>query len=176
VYIYRDPDLVSEPAEEEHDAAYWYDLSASEEEPAPVPRETRGPFEPLVSSSGPPPGEALPAADPPAPGPAAAPGDQTGAGEPPEERGEDQSGARARKLEQIKDLYLTAEAIGEENVGKHFDQLLAQQRALITDYFKQPAERAEPAPADEREGEREGEHEGEPSRGAGLASEQPRAW
>jgi hypothetical protein len=45
---------------------------------------------------------------------------------------------RARKLEQIKDLYLTAEAIGEANVDKHFDQLLAQQRELISDYFRQP--------------------------------------
>ena len=44
---------------------------------------------------------------------------------------------RARKLEQIKDLYLTAEAIGEANVDKHFDQLLAQQRELISDYFRQ---------------------------------------
>ena len=43
----------------------------------------------------------------------------------------------SRKLEQIKDLYLTAEAIGEANVDKHFDQLLAQQRELIGEYFKQ---------------------------------------
>ncbi len=51
---------------------------------------------------------------------------------------EDSAVARARKLEQIKDFYLTAEAIGEQNVGKHFDQLLAQQRELISEYFKQP--------------------------------------
>ena len=47
--------------------------------------------------------------------------------------------ARARKLEQLKDLYLTAEAIGEQNVDKHFDQLLAQQRELISEYFSQSA-------------------------------------
>jgi hypothetical protein len=77
-----------------------------------VPQETRGPFEPLVSS-----------ADP----PGAAPGD--GQGETAHDH--------ARKLEQIKDLYLTAEAIGAANVDKHFDQLLAQQRELISEYFKQ---------------------------------------
>ena len=51
---------------------------------------------------------------------------------------EDPGRARARKLEQIKDFYLTAEAIGEENVDKHFDQLLAHQRELISEYFRQP--------------------------------------
>jgi hypothetical protein len=50
---------------------------------------------------------------------------------------EDSAHAHAQKLEQIKDLYLTAEAIGEVNVDKHFDQLLAQQRELISEYFKQ---------------------------------------
>jgi hypothetical protein len=76
--------------------------------------EARGPFEPLVSSSDP-------------------PGDSA-AGDAPAESAYD----RARKLEQIKDLYLTAEAIGEANVDKHFDHLLAQQRELISDYFRQP--------------------------------------
>jgi hypothetical protein len=60
--------------------------------------------------------------------------EDAGAGGAPEESAYD----RARKLEQIKDLYLTAEAIGEANVDKHFDQLLAQQRELISDYFRQP--------------------------------------
>ena len=45
---------------------------------------------------------------------------------------------RIRKLEQLKDLYLTAQAIGEQNVDKHFDQLMAQQRQLISDYFGPP--------------------------------------
>jgi len=59
--------------------------------------------------------------------------------EPDDADTEGSVGQRARKLEQIKDFYLTAEAIGEENVDKHFDQLLAQQRELISDYFKQSA-------------------------------------
>jgi ABC-type transporter MlaC component len=45
--------------------------------------------------------------------------------------------AAAAKLDQIKDLYLTAEAIGEDGVGKHFDQLSQRQRELIKDYFEQ---------------------------------------
>ena len=105
--------------------------------------EARGPFEPLVSSGGPPaagipaPG-AAPATEAPAPraegrvGRHAAP--ETAGGD----RLEDSAAARARKLEQIKDFYLTAEAIGEQNVDKHFDQLLAQQRELISEYFRQP--------------------------------------
>lgn len=40
-----------------NDAAYWYDLSGdgdgNEQQPAPVAEETRGPFEPLVSSADP---------------------------------------------------------------------------------------------------------------------------
>jgi hypothetical protein len=41
------------------------------------------------------------------------------------------------KLEQIKDLYLTAEAIGEDALVKHFDQLSERQRELIREYFEQ---------------------------------------
>src|SRR4029077_6014542 len=78
----------------------------------------------------------------------------------PEQRSPDGAGndrreapeqARARKLEQLKDLYLTAEAIGEQNVDKHFDQLLAQQRELISDYFGQSAA-AQPGVAGPSEG------------------------
>jgi hypothetical protein len=41
------------------------------------------------------------------------------------------------KLEQIKDLYLTAEAIGEDAFVKHFDQLSQRQRSLIREFFEQ---------------------------------------
>jgi hypothetical protein len=40
-------------------------------------------------------------------------------------------------LDQIKDLYLTAEAIGEDALVKHFDQLSQRQRSLIRAYFDQ---------------------------------------
>jgi hypothetical protein len=98
---------------------------------------------------------------------------------------------RARKLEQIKDLYLTAEAIGEANVDKHFDQLLAQQRELISDYFRQPGpagsaagahpvgqagseDRPETDPRARRDPGPGGP--ATPPEGVGVAADQPRAW
>jgi hypothetical protein len=95
--------------------------------------------------------------------------------------------AHARKLEQIKDLYLTAEAIGEANVDKHFDQLLAQQRELIGEYFRQSsaakehgaADAADEAPAETGEPETPEP----PAAGswfmpenARVTADQPRAW
>jgi hypothetical protein len=44
-------------------------------------------------------------------------------------------GQGAGPLEGIKDLYVTAEAIGERRLDKHFEQLLERQRQLISDYF-----------------------------------------
>jgi len=60
VYVYRDTSessgppatAATEPGADERDASYWYDLPG--EDSAPVLAETRGPFEPLVSSSRPP--------------------------------------------------------------------------------------------------------------------------
>ena len=95
--------------------------------------------------------------------------------------------AQARKLEQIKDFYLTAEAIGEENVDKHFDQLLAQQRELISEYFRQSAAarhsdglptQAAANPIEPRQpgGQAgQGGQLGTPE-GAGVAAEPPRSW
>jgi len=72
------------------------------------------------------------------PAPDIGPADTIPAGAVPRADGPDDPGrAQARKLEQIKDFYLTAEAIGEENLDKHFDQLLAHQRELISEYFRQ---------------------------------------
>ncbi len=50
--------------------------------------------------------------------------------------GEPAAASTQEKLEQIKDLYLTAEAIGEDALVKHFDQLSQRQRALIREYFE----------------------------------------
>jgi hypothetical protein len=90
---------------------------------------------------------------------------------------------RASKLEQLKDLYLTAEAIGEQNVDKHFDQLLARQRELIGEYFKQSAP-AQPGPAGPRPGQAAGagpEYQQTvgpptPPEGVSVRAEPPRAW
>jgi hypothetical protein len=150
VYVYRDTggqpgDPVAAGGSGENDAAYWYDLpvtGSGQDGPAHVVEETRGPFEPLVSSADPPGAtphfSAGPDADAFSPDTAEPfTPDLDYPDEAPRNDGqEDTAHAHARKLEQIKDLYLTAEAIGESNVDKHFDQLLAQQRELISEYFK----------------------------------------
>jgi hypothetical protein len=205
VYVYRDTGgqpgdpVAGSPAQgpAEREAAYWYDLLA--EDPAPEREETRGPFEPLVSSTGPSPGAApRQPAQPDAMGPAGPEADQ-----PPAAAGHDQDlnetpDARARKLDRIKDFYLTAEAIGEQNVDKHFDELLARQRELISDYFRRSAA-AQPAvtspgdglaadadaDADAEAEDRDARGPGGPRvadgqisapEGAGLAADPPRAW
>jgi hypothetical protein len=48
------------------------------------------------------------------------------------------------KLDQIKDLYLTAEAIGEDALTQHFEQVSERQRQLIKEYFDQVAARGGP--------------------------------
>jgi hypothetical protein len=45
------------------------------------------------------------------------------------------------KMEQIKDLYLTAEAIGEDALDEHFEQVSDRQRELIKEYFDQVVRR-----------------------------------
>jgi hypothetical protein len=190
VYVYRD---VSEPTPTSSprrpaadDAAYWYDLLA--EDAAPQHEQARGPFEPLLPSNTP--------TDTVGQQPSAEPEQRSpgGAGSDPQEAPER---ARARKLEQLKDLYLTAEAIGEQNVDKHFDQLLAQQRELISDYFGQsaspgmagPSDGSVAGPRDGQVAERDGQaaatgaaHSdpgasgGQPGPPERVRAEPPRAW
>jgi hypothetical protein len=127
---YPEPDPA---AAAEREAAYWYGPAAAvPAEPEPA-ESVRGPFEPLVHVDDAPAtgADASGIAGQVAPGPATMSAADDDDDEPAEQR--------ARKLEQIKDFYLTAEAIGEDNVDKHFDQLLAQQRELISEYFKQSA-------------------------------------
>jgi hypothetical protein len=125
---YPEPDAA---AAAEREAAYWYgpaEAVPAERKPA---QSVRGPFEPLVhvDDASATDAQASGKAGQPAPEPATASAAAADDDEPAEQH--------ARKLEQIKDFYLTAEAIGEDNVDKHFDQLLAQQRELISEYFKQ---------------------------------------
>jgi len=198
VYVYRDTgDQPGDPAATggpgDNDASYWYDLPGSSAGTGTPPQggeEARGPFEPLVSSSDPPGAARHSSTRPDAAEPAVpdaahadlAPADSA-AGDAPAESAYD----RARKLEQIKDLYLTAEAIGEANVDKHFDQLLSQQRDLISEYFRQSSTSPVPGGADETDetsagaGERQAPEP--PATGswfipenAQVAADQPRAW
>jgi len=201
VYVYRDTGdqpggpAATGPGPGGNDAAYWYDLPGSATGPgAPTQpgEEARGPFEPLVSSSDPPGVARHTSAGPDTADPAVpdsahadqAPADSA-AGDVPAESAYD----RARKLEQIKDLYLTAEAIGEANVDKHFDQLLAQQRELISDYFRQPgpagsaagAQSAGQAGSADQSDPRARQDSGPggpatPPEGVSVAADQPRAW
>jgi len=208
VYVYRDTSepsgppaaaaaAAAEPVADERDASYWYDLSG--EDRSPVPAETRGPFEPLMSSSRPPSDPASPPSSS-AQGPGGPGATAKGAADKlvePDVAGDhgDENSAHehARKLEQIKDFYLTAEAIGEQNVDKHFDQLLAQQRDLISEYFKQSdagdglAARGEtqgetqagaPAGADPArlDGPRAPGLQPDAPPGASVAADQPRVW
>ena len=203
VYVYRDiedqPDdpAAAAPAPDEHDASYWYDLpgTAAQGDATPrLPQETRGPFEPLVSSADLPGttprfSASLDDAEPDAPEAASSRQVPGAAGD---EGLQDTAHAHARKLEQIKDLYLTAEAIGEANADKHFDHLLARQRELIGEYFKQSSA-AKPAagPADQAGAEpagAAGQEAGDPgnaapaggaagtAEGARVTADQPRAW
>jgi hypothetical protein len=166
VYVYRDdsePALApSGAARSADESAYWYDVLS--EDPAPEHPETRGPFEPLVSS-----------AAPPAAGPEARTEPPLGQDSEPDAGTAD----RVRKLEQLKDLYLTAEAIGERNPDRHFDELMAQQRQLISDYFGQPGQPGAPpsAAASPRDGEAEprpGNGEVTPPEGVAVWAEPPR--
>jgi hypothetical protein len=164
VYVYRDTSAADASARgpSKDDIAYWYDLLA--EDPGPEHEEARGPFEPLSPSSEPVDEARHVTQDTPG----------SASQEAPEQ-------TRARKLEQLKDLYLTAEAIGEQNVDKHFDQLLAQQRELISDYFKQPAAGG---PRDGQHLAAEPEHQQTsptgsqttPPEGVSVRAEPPRAW
>jgi hypothetical protein len=47
--------------------------------------------------------------------------------------------AATEKLDQIKDLLITAEAIGEANLDRHFDRVSMRQRELIREFFDQAA-------------------------------------
>ena len=55
--------------------------------------------------------------------------------EPPRQMPEE----AAAKLDQIKDLYLTADAIGEDALDMHFDQVSQRQRELIEEFFRNSA-------------------------------------
>jgi hypothetical protein len=189
MYVYRDPSAragyLADRRAQEREAAYWYDdLSA---DPGAAEREDiRGPFEPLLPSSGTPPRARHEPSAPEAM--LATPAALADYAQQPDAAGdegpEEPAYAQARKLEQIKDLYLTAEAIGEENVDKHFDQLLAQQRELISEYFRQsaaarhadglPAQAAANPIEPRQPGGRDGQF-GAPE-GAGVAAEPPRSW
>jgi hypothetical protein len=56
-------------------------------------------------------------------------------------------GSAQEKMEQIKELYLTAEAIGEDALTKHFELLSQRQHDLIREFFEKAGLGANDAPA-----------------------------
>lgn len=105
-------------------------LPGAVEVPRPQTQDTpRGPFEPVrVAPS-------ADAADP-APEASAAPADA--------ELASNLSPAAAEKLDQIKDLLITAEALGEVNLDRHFDRVSQRQRELIREFFERAIPDREP--------------------------------
>jgi hypothetical protein len=88
----------------------------------------RGPFEParpsvpLAGSAGAGPDAAEPAST--------APDESDALG-----KGREMPPDAEEKLDQIKDLMLMAEAIGEQNLDRHFEQVSQRQRELIREFF-----------------------------------------
>jgi hypothetical protein len=52
---------------------------------------------------------------------------------------DDDLGGRGGALDQLKDFYAAAEAIGADHLDEHFRQLLERQRKLISEYFRDSA-------------------------------------
>jgi hypothetical protein len=104
----------------------------------------RGPFEPAQS---------IAAASPPPP-PDSPPVPSSASSEPvtpmSHAAGSDVWSPASAKMDQIKDLYLTAEAIGEDALDQHFQLVSERQRQLIKEYFDQEV----PSQADSADAER----------------------
>jgi hypothetical protein len=62
----------------------------------------------------------------------------------PAEPAEKLTRAAAQKLDEIKDLLITAEAIGEANLDRHFDRVSQRQRELIREFFEKAIPDGEP--------------------------------
>jgi hypothetical protein len=99
--------------------------------PATTPQRIRGPFEPVKKIAAPSPPAS--AGSPPAPQSASS----AAATPVAEAAGSDVWTPATAKMDQIKDLYLTAEAIGEQALDQHFQQVSERQRQLIREYFDQ---------------------------------------
>ena len=91
----------------------------------------RGPFEPAKKIAAAPP-------SPPADSPLVPRSASSAAATPsPKATGSDVWSPTIAKMDQIKDLYLTAEAIGEDALDEHFHLVSERQRQLIKEYFDQ---------------------------------------
>jgi len=105
------------------------DAAASAPPPGSTGQRMRGPFEPAKKIAAPSPRP--PADSPPVPRSASS----AAATSMSEATGSDVWSPATAKMDQIKDLYLTAEAIGEEALDQHFQLVSERQRQLIKEYF-----------------------------------------
>ena len=134
-----EPGLAAEPRPDEPAAA----SKPRPDEPVPAADSGRGEPAPAAQSR---PSEPSPAAKPfsvweKAPEPSQERDRTSGRGSDQDdayqpEHAEPPSADTQQKLEQLKDLYLTAEAIGEDALVKHFDELSQMQRSLISEFFE----------------------------------------
>lgn len=107
----------------------------------PSVQRIRGPFEPPAKSD---PVEYTP---PPAAEPESGPADSTAETAASQPARASVWSPTSEKMDQIKDLYLTAEAIGEDALDKHFQLVSDRQRQLIREYFDHVSSVAESSDA-----------------------------
>ena len=110
----------------------WYQRAeeARQQEVQEELPQSRGPFEPL------PPDHEVTEPPPPSSAPAdTQPAETSQADEQDDDLDVALVGQGTGPLARIKDLYATAESIGERRLDRHFEQLLERQRQLISDYF-----------------------------------------
>jgi hypothetical protein len=115
----------AEPPPREQPRQYRADIGYSHAEAGETEAADTAPLPVVLPSSAPPPAPAATAA------PAGLSPDTSAAPSPAVP-----APAQA-KLDQIKDLYLTAEAIGEDALVRHFEEVSYRQRELIREYFEQ---------------------------------------
>ncbi len=126
----------SRGADQQAGAAVGHRAGEDQTDTVPMPVVLHGATD--VASSG------AAEAPPRAPFEPARPSQQGGRSEPklteepgPAEPLDSLSAAAAAKLDEIKDLLITAEAIGEHNLDQHFEQVSQRQRELIREFFDQ---------------------------------------
>jgi hypothetical protein len=54
------------------------------------------------------------------------------------------AGSEQDALGRLKDMYMTAEAVGDDKLQQHYEELLERQRQLIGEYFREPGSVPQP--------------------------------
>jgi hypothetical protein len=112
-----------------------------EQPETPETPAVRGPFEPIADHASRASGTASPSADQPAADDEGRPFEFPGLDD------DEPAGSAAAALDRLKDLHRTAVAVAPQSLDAHFDQLLARQRRLISEYISESEGSAAPADA-----------------------------